>query len=126
MLPPMWPRPTNPMLGEVAVAMSALPFDRGDVVVVQVEVRGYEDRIDLVGAAESNDGSVDGRVAQRPCDRDHPRGGVVALRDVAEALDELEVARELGLLEPLASPAPVVVRQGFDSLARHRSGKQSG
>src|ERR1700722_8830925 len=37
MLPPMWPRPTKPTVAFALVVMSGAPFDRGDVVVVELE-----------------------------------------------------------------------------------------
>jgi hypothetical protein len=40
-------------------------LDGGDVAVIELEVGGSEDRIDLVGSAETDDGAIDGRVAQR-------------------------------------------------------------
>ena len=72
-------------------------FDLGDVLVGELEVRRGEDRVDLVGAAEADDRAVDGRVAQRPRDRDRARRGVVALGDGAQSLDQLEVAGQLRL-----------------------------
>jgi hypothetical protein len=49
--------PTLPVLGSpLAVWAGQIKF----------EVGGSEDWIDLVGAAETDDGAVDGRVAQRP------------------------------------------------------------
>ena len=37
----------------VATAMSAAPFDRRDVRVVELQVGGAQDRVDLIGVAEA-------------------------------------------------------------------------
>ena len=61
-------------------------FDLLDVLGAELEARRAEDRVDLVGPAEADDRAIDGRVAQRPRDRDRPRRRVVALRDGRQAL----------------------------------------
>src|SRR4051812_50175086 len=60
------------------VKVSLPPQDRGDVLLVQREVRRRHDRIDLFRAPEAGDGPVHGRVAEGPGHRDRPRRGVVA------------------------------------------------
>src|SRR4051812_50044528 len=60
------------------VKVSLPPQDRGDVVLVQREVRRRHDRIDLFRTPEAGDGPVHGRVAEGPGHRDRPRRGVVA------------------------------------------------
>ena len=51
MLPPMFPRPTKPILVVVAVlvAMSRPPFDGRDVLVAELQLCCGDDRVDLVG-----------------------------------------------------------------------------
>src|SRR5919199_3303286 len=99
MLPPMWPRPTKPIVVPAFSGMSGALLDQGDVVGVELEARRRDDRIDLVCAPEADDRSVHRRVAQRPGDGHGPGRRVVALADDREALDEREVARELRLGE---------------------------
>src|SRR2546426_12694234 len=101
MLPPMWPRPTKPILGDVVAAISTPPLDRGDVVIAQLQVRRHQDRFDLGGTTETGDGSVHGRVAERPGHGDRSRRGVVPGGATAEPLHQLEVPGELGLPEAL-------------------------
>jgi hypothetical protein len=72
-------------------------FDRGDVIVSEVEVRRADDRLDLVGGPESGNRAVHRGVAQRPGDRDRPRRSAVSLRDRDEPLDEGEIGGELRL-----------------------------
>src|SRR5262245_6325499 len=100
-------------------------FELGDVVVGELEVRGDDDRVDLVRPAEAGDRAVDGRAAQRP--RDGHRAGLdaVARRDPLQPLDQLEVARELRLPEAVAAPAPVVLGQALDALAGHLPGQEA-
>src|SRR3954468_8474974 len=99
MLPPMWPRPTKPIDVCVATATSAALLDGRNVSVVQLQVRGGQDGVDLVGMPEAGDGAVDRRVSERPCDRDGARGRVVPRSHPLEPLDESEVVRELRLAE---------------------------
>ena len=116
MRPPIAPRPMNP----IAVLIVCAPSISSMSSAVSSRFGGGEDRVDLVGAAEADDRAVDGRVAQRPGDRDGARRGVVALGDRGEPLDELEVARELRFAEALVVLAPVVVGEALDPLAGHR------
>ena len=59
---------------------------------------GGEDRVDLVGAAEADDRAVDGRVAQRPGDRDRAGRRVrAARRPLCSRSTSVEVAGELRL-----------------------------
>src|SRR4051794_32435804 len=111
MLPPMWPRPTKPML--VISAISGTSFQRRDILVAQREVRRADDRVDLIGAPEADDRAVDSRVSQRPGDRDGARGRVEPARDRLQSLHEREILRKLRLRELLAAPAPVVLRQAL-------------
>src|ERR1700675_1486277 len=120
MLPPMWPRPTKPML--VISAISGTPFERRDILVAQLEIRRADDRVDLVGAPEADDRAVDGRVSQRPGDRDGARSRVEPAPDRLEPLHEREIPRESWLPELLVVPAPVVLRQALDALAGHGTG----
>src|ERR671922_224633 len=123
--PPMWPRPTKPIV-VVASVMSGAPFDRREVVLVEVEVGGADDRVDLVGAAEADDRAVNRRVDQRPGDGDGADTRLVAVRHRPQALDQLEVLREPRLLEARVALAPVVVGKARDPLARHRAGEHPG
>src|SRR6185503_4306360 len=95
-------------------------------VVVELEVGRRQDRLDLIGPPEAHDRAVHGRVAKRPRDRHRTRRGAVALSDALQPLDELEAPREVRLPEALAAPAPVVVRQPLDPLARHLPGQHPG
>ncbi len=54
----------GPRADRVEGAVSLPPQDRGDVVLVQREVRRRHDRIDLFRAPEADDGPVHGRVAE--------------------------------------------------------------
>src|SRR5437016_12779376 len=106
MLPPMWPRPTKPIFVDVAAVISVLPFDRGQVVRSQLEVRCCKGRIDRGRGAEADDGppSRQGRGGSGP--RPPPRrSGVVANGDLAEPVHQLEVLRQLGFPEVVAAPA---------------------
>src|SRR5437868_13706507 len=109
MFPPMWPSPTKPSV-VVAPAMSAAPRDRREVVGAEVEAPGADDRVDLVGPAETDDRAVDRRVAQRPGDGHCAETRVVAVCHRLHPLDQGEVLRELRLLEAGIVLAPVVVR----------------
>src|SRR5690348_3717406 len=110
MFPPMCPKPTNPIF-VVVVAISCPPFDHCDVVVVELEVGGVDDRIYLVRSAEADDRACDGRVAERPGDCDRAGGDAVALRHGLEALDERKPLAELRLLEAWVVLAPIVFGQ---------------
>jgi hypothetical protein len=85
------------------------PSISANVVVGELEARGGEDRVDLVGAAEADDRAGDGGVAQHPGDGDRAGGGVVAIGDRSQALDQVEVSRQLRLVEPWVVLAPVVL-----------------
>src|SRR5919197_5721593 len=125
MFPPMWPSPTKPMVVVVS-AMSGTPFDVGDVLVAELEVGAVDDRVDLVGAAEADDGAVDGGILQRPCNRDRADACLVTVCDAAQPLDEREVLREPRLLEARVAFAPVVVGERSQPLPSHRPGQHSG
>src|SRR5689334_21306461 len=99
MFPPMCPSPTKPSFVVVVVAISGSPFDRRDVVVVEFEVGGVDDWIDLIGSPEADDRAVDGPISERPGDRGRAGGDAVALRHGVEALDEREPLAELRLVE---------------------------
>src|SRR5579864_7673128 len=124
MLPPMWPRPTKPIL-VVCVFMSGTPFDDGEVVAAQLEVGGADDRIDLVGPSEADDRAVDGRVTQGPGDGDGAKARVVALCNGTHALDDREALGEARLLEARIVLAPVVLGQAGEPFARHRACQQA-
>src|SRR5690349_2847944 len=120
MFPPMWPRPMNPML-----SISVPSFDFGDVVVGELDARHVDDRIDLIRTTEADDCAVDGRVAERPGDRDGADAHVVALRDRPHSSDERQIVREARLLEAWVVPAPVVVRECREALAGHRARQEA-
>ena len=101
-------------------------LELGDVVVAELEIRGRDDRVDLVGPAEADDRTVDCGVEQRPGDCDCARCRFVARSDDLQALDEREMIRELRFLEPRAALAPVVLGQTRDPLARHCAGQKAG
>ena len=56
------------MLVVVVVGISHPPFDGCDSVVAELEARGVEDRVDLIGMPEPDDSAVDRGVPQRPGD----------------------------------------------------------
>jgi hypothetical protein len=60
----MFPRPTKPIFVAVVVVISHPPFDCRDLVLIEREVGGADDRVYLIGAPKANDRSVDGRIEQ--------------------------------------------------------------
>ena len=64
-------------------------------------------------------------VLERPSDGDGSRDRVVAVGHDTEALDQVKVARQLGLAEALVVLAPVIIGERLDPLAGHRPGQQS-
>src|SRR5438552_1727720 len=120
MFPPMCPRPTKPIFAFV-VAISCPPFDHHDVIVAELEVGRADDRIDLIRSTEADDRAVDGRIVERPGDRDRTWRHAVALRHGLDPLDERKLLAELRLLETRVVLAPVVLGQACDSLTRHRA-----
>jgi hypothetical protein len=101
-----------------------MTLHRRGVLLAELEVGCRDDRVDLIRPAEACDRPVDPRVAERPGDRDRAGRDAELLGDLPQALDEPEVARELRLAVALAAPAPVILGQGLDPLARHRPGQQ--
>src|SRR5919106_3958417 len=125
MFPPMWPRPTKPIVSSVP-GMSGPPFDRGEIGLAELEIGRLDDRLDLVRAAEAGDRTVDSRVGERPGDGDGADAGAVLLGHRAQPLDEREVLGKARLLEARVALAPVIVRERGDALARHRPGEHPG
>src|SRR5436305_349298 len=99
MLPPMVPRPTNPIAGLVVelLDISRPPFDARDVLVAKLEMCRVDDRIHLVGAAEADDGAVNRRIAQRPGDCDRTRRRLMVPGHRSQPLHEGEMLGELWL-----------------------------
>src|SRR4051812_49690261 len=94
------------------VKVSLPPQDRGDVVLVQREVRRSHDRIDLFRAPEAGDGPVHGRVAEGPGHRDRPWRGVVAGGGPPPPPPPPQGLGGVGVAEHLPALAPGVPRPG--------------
>ena len=73
----------DPALRDAAASCDAL--EARNVPVVELEVGGGDDRVELVGPPEADDRAVDGRVEQRPGNGDSAGARVMAIPDRAEA-----------------------------------------
>ena len=77
------------------------------VVGERLRPRG-QPAVHLIGAARAHDRRGDRLLGERPADGQDGQGGARAVGHALQALDQLEVAPELGLLEARRSAAPVV------------------
>jgi hypothetical protein len=64
-------------------------------VVIELEVRRTDNRIDLVGMAQTHGGAVNGRVVQRPGNRVRPGSRAVAGSDPVQSPHQLQDPRQL-------------------------------
>ena len=68
-------------------------------------------------AAAANDGRCHRRVVQRPRDRHHSGLNLVLATDLAQELDESEVAAQARLVELRGAAAPIILRHSGHPLA---------
>ena len=100
-------------------------LDRGDRVRRQIDVAGSDRLLNLLRVAGAGNGAGHRRVAQHPGQHQLRHADPETRRDRAQAVDELQVLRQLRLLEERVPAAPVVLAERGGALARERAGQQA-
>jgi len=101
-------------------------FDLFHFLVGKAQLAGAHDSLSLTRVAGADNGSCDGGIVQSPCDCDFTGGAVVAAGNFLQALNQREVAREIGLGKIGMILAPIVLGQFSRALTGHGAGQQTG
>src|SRR5581483_11869025 len=91
----------------------------------EAELGGTDVGINLRGTARAYDRAGHSRIGQRPGNRSLGGRALIKLGNLAQLLDQGQVARETRLLKLFVVLAPVVVGQARDALTRHLAAEQS-
>src|SRR5260370_40267310 len=95
-------------------------------LITQAEARRANRSRDLPGGPHPYNGRSHRRIAQGPRNGDFASRAVMTSANSAQQFGEIQVARQVGLLEVWRAAAEIVLGQRGHPLARHGAAEQAG